>query len=549
MNLKKRHTNLQFESLEGRRLLAVDLLSELDIEEGAIFTPRSITGFQNHVIVRGNDGRVGPEAWITEGTPEDFRLLKDIRVGEFGSGPREFVEFNNRLFFSANNGFNGYELWVSSGTKGGTDLILDIWPGLEGGAPTELTVFNDHLYFFANDGETGRELYRSDGTPTGTMSLGDLVEGRGGTDGEDMMVIGDRMFFQSGTDGEGERGIWVTDGTTEGTKPITNTTLARADIDHMMPFGTDLVFTVNGSQLWISDGTDEGTRRVEPAGFDLPSDALVAEMASARDRLYVASSEGLHEISSDLAVATLVSSKADGVTSSAGRAYFWNQGGLNVVENGSATQLMQFQSFFGTKMGTTFGVENGLLFNINKTLDRHEIWATNGTKDGTFKVEDIRNPAGVALADFQQIGDSIYFAATNGAFRESLWAVSAPTIEAAEIPELPGVQGDVNGDGAVNVADIDALHAAIAGGTNDATFDLNGDAQVTTLDADFLIEDILGTKRGDVDLNGRVDFLDFLALAQNFGKQEATWSDGDFDGDGSVSFLDFLSLAQNFGSI
>ena len=52
---------------------------------------------------------------------------------------------------------------------------------------------------------------------------------------------------------------------------------------------------------------------------------------------------------------------------------------------------------------------------------------------------------------------------------------------------------------------------------------------------------------GDANLNGRVDFHDFLVLANNFSKEDAKFADGDFDGDGRVSFLDFLVLSENFG--
>jgi hypothetical protein len=42
--------------------------------------------------------------------------------------------------------------------------------------------------------------------------------------------------------------------------------------------------------------------------------------------------------------------------------------------------------------------------------------------------------------------------------------------------------------------------------------------------------------------------LDFLALANNFGKEGADWAEGDFDSNGAVNFLDFLTLADNFGA-
>lgn len=53
---------------------------------------------------------------------------------------------------------------------------------------------------------------------------------------------------------------------------------------------------------------------------------------------------------------------------------------------------------------------------------------------------------------------------------------------------------------------------------------------------------------GDANLDGVVNFNDFLALAKNFGSVDAVWGDGDFNGDESVSFEDFLILAGNFGA-
>lgn len=58
----------------------------------------------------------------------------------------------------------------------------------------------------------------------------------------------------------------------------------------------------------------------------------------------------------------------------------------------------------------------------------------------------------------------------------------------------------------------------------------------------------LGIVDGDLDGNGAVEFLDFLALANNFGEETDDYTKGDIDGDGSVAFLDFLSLANNFGN-
>jgi hypothetical protein len=53
---------------------------------------------------------------------------------------------------------------------------------------------------------------------------------------------------------------------------------------------------------------------------------------------------------------------------------------------------------------------------------------------------------------------------------------------------------------------------------------------------------------GDANLDGKVNALDFNALASNFGKTPGSdvWTQGDFNYDGNVNTLDFTALALNF---
>lgn len=106
--------------------------------------------------------------------------------------------------------------------------------------------------------------------------------------------------------------------------------------------------------------------------------------------------------------------------------------------------------------------------------------------------------------------------------------------------------GDFDLSGVLDVGDIDLLSASIRGGTEDLTFDLNGDGVVDAADRSNWIGEIFGTLPGDADLNRTVDFTDFLRLSQNFAKQ-GNWGAGDFSGNGNVAFEDFLALSQNFG--
>lgn len=84
---------------------------------------------------------------------------------------------------------------------------------------------------------------------------------------------------------------------------------------------------------------------------------------------------------------------------------------------------------------------------------------------------------------------------------------------------------------------------------------LNGSARVKArtkvgeewsalLTAEFTI----GGVQGDLDGDGAVGFADFLILSANFGQtSDVDPIFGDIDGDGTVGFTDFLILSANFG--
>jgi len=55
------------------------------------------------------------------------------------------------------------------------------------------------------------------------------------------------------------------------------------------------------------------------------------------------------------------------------------------------------------------------------------------------------------------------------------------------------------------------------------------------------------TYSGDANLDGKVNALDFNALASNFGSSGKTWSQGDYNYDGMINTLDFNVMASNFG--
>src|SRR5207237_7608127 len=52
--------------------------------------------------------------------------------------------------------------------------------------------------------------------------------------------------------------------------------------------------------------------------------------------------------------------------------------------------------------------------------------------------------------------------------------------------------------------------------------------------------------RGDLNRDRTVSIADFITLASNFGKTNASYADGDVNYDGEVTIGDFIDLAANF---
>ena len=169
----------------------------------------------------------------------------------------------------------------------------------------------------------------------------------------------------------------------------------------------------------------------------------------------------------------------------------------------------------------------------------------------------------VSLGEFAQIASPL-------TFRGGFWATDADDLDRrlsagegrdgftgfriVQLDPDQFVVGDYNSSGSIDPNDIDLLSEfALAGVTARAVlehreFDLNTDGHVNGTDRELWLTHVAKTSPGDSDLDGDVDFVDFLGLANNFGVSPTSWSQGDYDGNNETNFLDFLALASNFGN-
>lgn len=110
-------------------------------------------------------------------------------------------------------------------------------------------------------------------------------------------------------------------------------------------------------------------------------------------------------------------------------------------------------------------------------------------------------------------------------------------------------------NGIVNATDIDYVYANRGVWSNlrydaanmDLSADLNGDLVVNQLDVDTVVLNILCTRYGDANLDGKVDGVDQAIVSGNQGLSPAGWADGDFNGDKIVNAADSAIMASNLG--
>ncbi len=386
--------------------------------------PSSLTEVSDKLYFAANDGEIGDELWVSDGTNEGTKLVADIDPnGSSFPGstfPDNLASFNGKLYFSAFTDETGEELWVSDGTSEGTKLVADINPN-GNSYLRDLTEFNGKLYFSADDGENGRELWVTNGTTEGTQLVADIYPGiatnrydpRSGEKIEDypyssfpygFAKFNGKLYFRA-RDGENGDELWVTDGTTEGTtlvadiNPGSSSSVPSdlAELDGKLYFRAN--DGENGSELWVSDGTTEGTALVAdinltttPGGDSLGS--YPGDFAELNGKLYFAAGDG--ETGGELWV-------TDGTT----------EGTTLVADINPSTSAGG--DGYGSYPIDLVEFNNKIYFRAEDVKNGIELWQTDGTTEGTKLFADI-NPGGVSSipGDLAVFGDELFFRAGNG---------------------------------------------------------------------------------------------------------------------------------------
>ncbi len=108
------------------------------------------------------------------------------------------------------------------------------------------------------------------------------------------------------------------------------------------------------------------------------------------------------------------------------------------------------------------------------------------------------------------------------------------------------VPGDFDGDGIVDIDDVELLIDTIYGNDYEVLLDLNGNNLVGFDDIQLWVESLYESFLGDANLDGSVNAADLNVLGVNWLQANRNWSGGDFNGDGVTDSKDLTEQGINW---
>jgi ELWxxDGT repeat protein len=255
-------------------------------------------------------------------------------------------------------------------------LVKDILPGSESSFAENFVTFNGAAYFRATDGVNGFELWRSDGTAAGTQMVTDLNAGSVNGFPSNLKPVNGKLYFSA--------------------------------------FDT---LPTTGQQVYVSDGTAAGTHLVADLAPGAPAGGFFGPPAPG----------GFVALDSD----TVLFSATNPAT---GQELYRSDGttaGTSLVKDIHPGPTDSIPTALTTLNGIAyFAADDSVVIDPNTgfgTFDR-ELWRTDGTAAGTYRVKDINPGPGSSFAYGHTVfGNNIYFTAVDETNIQRLYRTDGST--------------------------------------------------------------------------------------------------------------------------
>ena len=421
---------------------AAGTLLVADINPGANGSyPSDLTNFNGTLFFQANDGTHGPQLWKSNGSAAGTSMVADIG-GNKGSYPADMTNLNGTLLFAAFPNAPGppAEVWRTNGTAAGTVLVKSLAPGFFEDLNDPFTNVNGTAFFSGSDGQHPA-LWRTNGTAGGTF----IVPTPSFSDYPTELINVNGTLFFSVSDGTHGEDLWRSNGAAGGTSIVNNidpqisfrpTTLTNVN-GTLLFFATD---HAHGTELWRSNGTAAGTalvRDINSGGSSYPPHprygptTLVGLVANVSGTFFFDANDGTHGFE------------------------LWRSNGT-----AAGTSLVDQINHFHNPVNPG-GSYPYLLTNVNGTLffdaqdgtagpDGVELWRSQGTAAGTAKLSSTLDSTPMQFTNLN--GSAFFFADDGGLFQGQIWGTNGTnagtfrlTQNGFEYPSAPNDLANVNG--------------------------------------------------------------------------------------------------------
>jgi ELWxxDGT repeat protein len=309
--------------------------------------------------------------WVTDGTSNGTQFVKAV------AGVKEDLPYihsrpwsaslSDMVYFRSYDPTYGYELWRTNGMESGTRMVADAVQGKDL-PPEDLTVFQNEVYFIRN---IYQDQYTSSPYLFKANQQDQILAVSKGTASKPVILFKNALYFsgryQVGPTDYGIEPMRITD---TSSIPALFTDLAPGSSSSNPKFlgATDswLYFSAyvgkNGVELWATDGSPQNTflvANINPQDYGSSYPGSVMNLGS---QVFFSANDGVH--GSELWRYDEISRQANLVLD------------INSGASDSAPQLM----------GT---LNNQMLFFAKGSDGIYDLWATDGTPDGTSLLKDV----------------------------------------------------------------------------------------------------------------------------------------------------------------
>jgi len=402
---------------------------------------------------RFDSGKAMTELWKTDGFELSKVTDKDIFSISY-TGPEqlwhqhEFIGIlDSEIFFLSKT----WELWKTDGTESGTTRVSDL---SNSASKDSYSILDDNaLLFYVPSIAVEKQLWKTDGTDEGTFPVNSVFNLYFDSKAESISLDNKHVYFTSDVPEYGNE-IWQSDGTLEGTEILKDIFPGNTDgiISDIYRVGNNIVFVgndgISGSELWKSNGTKEGTSIIKDI-FKGDGSSFIKIISATDDNIYFSAYDGTQQSiwkSDGTALGTsnfshlthnTTNPSFPGPAIKVGSNFYFvaNEGGWGYEQNlwktdGTLEGTTRVISFIGPDSLNNPSITRNSLFSVNNKLIFHskqkqlglELWASDGSKNGTKMIKDAVpefKRHGIPYISRAKVGNTFYFRTDNALWKSN----------------------------------------------------------------------------------------------------------------------------------